>query len=197
MRFALAQYASLAASLVILAACDAKSGGGKIDPSAPVAEADLPASVAELDVQIKEAQDFVTAAGQATLVELRTSEMAIERAANADVKAFAQSMIDQNRAISDSLTAAAGGAALALPPDVLDDFHMRRINDLAEGDGDADFDADYMAVQVDAHADAIKVFEAYVKDGDIPQMKTFAEESLPLLREGRKKAEQVRAALAG
>ncbi|MDZ4760500.1 MAG: DUF4142 domain-containing protein [Alphaproteobacteria bacterium] len=183
----------LTASLAALAACDRPKAD--IDPSAPMDATDVPASVAELDGQVEEAQDFVTSAAQAGLVEIRTSEMAVERAANADVKAFAQQMIDHHRGAVDSLSAAAGGAVLAPPPDVLDDFHMRRMNDLVETDGDADFDADYMALQVDAHDDAIRLYEAYAAGGDIAQLKTFAEEQLPALREHQTRAVQLRDAV--
>src|ERR1044072_7105875 len=87
------------------------------------------------DATARKAQDFVNAAGQAGLVEIRTSEMALERAKNADLKTFAQKMIDDHKAAGEKLKAAASAAGLMAPPETLDDFHMRRINDLVETDG--------------------------------------------------------------
>jgi putative membrane protein len=76
---------------------------------------------------------------------------------------------------------------------VLDDFHMRRVNDLVETDGDADFDADYAALQVDAHADAIKLFEGYSKDTNATaQLKSYADEMLPTLQAHKVEAEKIR-----
>ena len=138
----------------------------------------------------REAQDFVNAAGQASLVEIRTSEMALEKSASADVKAFAQMMIENHKASIDKLKAAAASASLMPPIDVLDDFHMRRINDLVETDGDADFDADYAALQIDAHNDAINLFEDYSRDPDATaQLKMYTDGSLPTLQTHKAEAE--------
>jgi putative membrane protein len=155
----------------------------------------MPTTTATVDTEaaIREGQEFVNAAGQAGVVEIRTSEMALEKSQNADVKAFAQKIIDEHRAAGDKLNAAASAAALAAPPSTLDDFHMRRINDLVETDGDEDFDNDYMALQVDAHNDAIKLFEDYSKDANaVPQLKMFADETLPTLAAHKADAERIR-----
>ena len=72
---------------------------------------------------------------------------------------------------------------------------MRRINDLNETDGDADFDADFMALQVDAHNDAIDLFKDYAQDGDIAQLKSFASNTLPTLEEHKTKAETLNEAV--
>jgi putative membrane protein len=139
-RFILLNAASLAA--LSLAACgdNMSSNTAMTTPTTETAGSIRPATA---ENAAREAQDFVNAAGQASLVEIRTSEMALEKSASADVKAFAQMMIDNHKASIDKLKAATSAASLRPPIDVLDDFHMRRINDLVETDGDADFDADY------------------------------------------------------
>lgn len=187
-RFILFGAASLAA--LGFAACgDANTDLATTDPTLETASAD-PAAMENAG---REAQDFVNAAGQASLVEIRTSEMALEKSTNADVKAFAQTMIDHHKAGIDTLKAAASAAAMQPPPEVLDDFHMRRINDLVETDGDADFDADYAALQVDAHNDAIRLFEDYSKDTDATaQLKAYADENLPTLMTYKTQAEALR-----
>lgn len=184
-----------AASLAALgfAAC-----GNNTDTTAMNTPAETPAametaSANNADNMAKEAQDFVNNAGQANLVEIRTSEMALEKSTNADVKAFAQKMIDDHKAALDKIKATASSASLMAPPEALDDFHMRRINDLTETDGDADFDADYAALQVDAHNDAIKLFEDYSRDSDAtPELKALADEMLPALNEHKTMAETLR-----
>jgi putative membrane protein len=119
--------------------------------------------------------------------------MALEKAKNADLKTFAQKLIDDHKAAGEKLKAAASAAALAPPPETLDDFHMRRINDLVETDGDEDFDADYAALQVDAHNDAIRLLEDYSKDVNaISQLKMFADETLPTLVAHKAEAERIR-----
>jgi len=175
-----------------LAACGEKTDLAT-DTTAPTDTAAVAPATADAEANIRKAQDFVNNVGQASLVEIRTSEMALEKTKNADVKAFAQKMIDDHKAAGEKLKAAASAAALAPPPETLDDFHMRRINDLVETDGDADFNADYAALQVDAHNDAIKLFEDYSKDtAAIPQLKSFADETLPTLIAHKADAEKVR-----
>ena len=187
-RFMLFGAASLAA-LTLTACGDNMSSDVLTTPTTDIASA-TPAST---DNAAREAQDFVNAAGQASLVEIRTSEMALEKSSSADVKAFAQMMIDNHKAATDKLKAAASAASLMPPADVLDDFHMRRINDLVETDGDADFDADYAALQIDAHNDAIKLFEDYARDTDATaQLKMFADETLPTLQAHKAEAEKIR-----
>jgi putative membrane protein len=187
-----------AASLAALAfaACGDNTNDLATDTTTPATDPALtqPATAtADADASIRKAQDFVNAAGQAGIVEIRTSEMALEKSTNVAVKAFAQKMIDEHKAAGDKLKAAASAAALAPPPETLDDFHMRRINDLVETDGDEDFDADYAALQVDAHNDAIKLFEDYSKDmATISQVKMFADEALPTLMTHKAEAEKVR-----
>ncbi len=187
-RILLMTAASMAA-LAVVACGDNMSANAELT-SPPTETAADPAAA---ETAVREARDFVSAAGQASLVEIRTSEMALEKSTSPDVKAFAQMMIDQHKAAIDQLKAASASAAMAAPLDVLDDFHMRRINDLIETDGDADFDADYAALQVDAHNDAIKLFEDYSKDTNATaQLKSYADDMLPKLQAHRADAEKLR-----
>ncbi|RYZ13797.1 MAG: DUF4142 domain-containing protein [Alphaproteobacteria bacterium] len=186
-RFVLMSAASVAAVAVV--ACGDKMSANAALTSPPTETVAEPAAV---ETATREAQGFVSAAGQASLVEIRTSERALEKATSPDVKAFAQMLIDNHKAAIDKLKAAASAAAMAAPAEVLDDFHMRRINDLVETDGDADFDADYAALQVDAHNDAIKLFEDYSKDTNATaQLKSYADEMLPMLQAHKAEAEKI------
>ncbi len=131
-----------------LSACGDNSSDCATDATAPANNPALtqPASVTpDTETSIRKAQDFVNAAGKGGIVEIRTSEMALEKSKNAAVKAFAQKMIDDHKAAVEKPKAAAS-AALAPPPEMPDDFQMRRINDLVETDGDEDFDCDYAAL---------------------------------------------------
>lgn len=194
----------VAAAALFAAACDngtelvaddtAMTDTTAIDPAAGTS-ADL--SPADAETRAREAQEFVNAAGQANLVEIRTAEMALERAADPDVKAFAQKLIDDHTAAGEALRAAASAAALAPPPETLDDFHMRRINDLNESDGDEDFDKDFMALQVDAHNDTIDLFRDYATDGDVTQLQSFASQTVATLETHKMTAETVKEKVDG
>jgi putative membrane protein len=195
-RLMLISAASLAA--LTLAACgdnndDLATNDTMANDTAMSDTATVDTAANDPEASIREGQEFVNAAGQAGMVEIRTSEMALEKAQSPEVKAFAQKMIDDHTAANEKLMAAATAAALAPPPATLDDFHMRRINDLVETDGNEDFDADYMALQVDAHNDAIGVLEGYADNANaIPQLKMFADENLPAMQAHKADAERIR-----
>lgn len=192
-RLMLISVASLAA--LAFAAC----GENKTDLAgapAPAATPDstaAPASTADNEAKVRAAQDFVNEAGQAGLVEIKTSEIALQKSKNAEVKKFAQMMIDQHKAAAEQLKASATAAALSPPSETLDDSHMRRVNDIVETDGDKDFDADYINMQVDAHNDAIKLFDDYSKNSiAMTQLKDFADKTMPTLVAHKAEAERVR-----
>ncbi len=161
------------------------------DPTNP---ATTPAAAEDV---ARNAQEFVNAAGQASLVEIRTAEMALERAYDPDVKAFAQKVIDDHTSAQAALANAASAAALAPPPSTLDDFHMRRINDLNETDGDEDFDKDFMALQLDAKNDALDLFRDYAQDGDVAQLQSFASQTVATLESHKMTAEQLKEKVDG
>lgn len=156
-------------------------------------------SAAQVDQQKAEAQTFIDAAGQTSLAEIETSKLALAHAKDGDTKSFAQQLIDDHAKATEALTAAAQTAGLKPPAASLDDFHMRRVNDLTadQTQGDRNFDADYAALQVDANKDAIDLFQGYIKDGDIPALKAFAEQTLPKLKEHRQHAQMLNDAVKG
>lgn len=53
------------------------------------------------------------------------------------------------------------------------------------------FDRDYIQMQVTAHRDAVNLFDQYAQNGDIQQLKQFAQQTLPALREHLQSVEQV------
>ncbi len=115
-RLTLIGAASLAA--LALAACgdnrtnDLAANDATAPETTPASDSTAAPATADADAAIRKAQDFVNAAGQANLVEIRTSEMALQKSKNADIKAFAQKMIDDHKAATDKLKAAASAAAL-------------------------------------------------------------------------------------
>lgn len=162
---------------------DTASAGLLVDPPTPSAE--------QLSEQKAQAQTFVEAAAQTNLVGVETAKLALARARNIDVKAYAQQVLDDHEKAAEALSAAAQTAGLPQPAGALDEAHLRRVNDLT-GDGpqgDRNFDADFAALQIDANSDAIAFFQSYVREGQIPAVKAFAEQTLPKLREHRNQAE--------
>lgn len=154
----------------------------------------------DADGDQSDAQSFVNMASQANLAQLRTSEIAVERATTPEVKDYAQMILDDHKSAGDALKTAMAGATLTPPSNVLDDDHQRRVDDLTEEaqgsapDPDAvgnEWDHDYMAMQIDMHQDKIDLFEDYASDGDNAALKSYAEATLPTLRSHLEKAREI------
>ena len=126
------------------------------------------------------ATDFVKQAAVSDIFEIETSKLASERA-DTSSKTFAARMIKDHTGTSSELKSIAGKAKFDVPA-ALDDAHQSKLNKLKGLQG-ADFDKEYDSMQVDAHKDAVDLFERYSKGGDNAELKAFASKHLPHLRE--------------
>ncbi|MBV9993467.1 MAG: DUF4142 domain-containing protein [Alphaproteobacteria bacterium] len=117
---------------------------------------------------------FVEAAAQSDMYEVEAGKIAAQRSKDSAVKEFAQKMITAHTGTSDELKATLVriNAAVA-PPATLDSRHQGMIDEL-RGAKAQDFDGRYLAQQVDAHNEALILMRGYAKDGDMKDVKTFA-----------------------
>jgi putative membrane protein len=83
------------------------------------------------------------------LTEVQLGQMAVDRAAQADVKAFGQMMVkDHTQANAELLQVAA--EVKIVPPKEIDKKHAELVNRLSKLEG-ADFDRAYVAAMVEGH----------------------------------------------
>ena len=99
---------------------------------------------------------------------------------------------DQDQKTASELKAVVEGSIvkLTLPP-TMDSEHQRMLNDLQAKDG-KDFDRTYDQIQLKAHQDAVALFESYSKNGDNPELKSWAAATLPHLKEHLSMAEKLK-----
>ncbi|MCI0457492.1 MAG: DUF4142 domain-containing protein [Gemmataceae bacterium] len=136
------------------------------------------------------AEQFVAKALAAGIAEVKLSESAAKNAANADVRRFAQKLVEDHKKCNSELLEIAKDMKLAVVSG-LDKTFQERINQITSLEG-AKFDRAYMKHQVEAHEQAIQLFEAQAKDTN-NRLKTFAEKALPTLRAHLKEAREIRA----
>lgn len=168
------------AALGLASACDRLAGG--VDPAATIPENELPESVAQLDAQIGKAQEIVALAGDLTLVGRLSSEAALERSVDPDVRALAEWSAGAYRVLEEALTVASGAAVLAPPQAVPSPALAERLETLPVSPG-ADFDRLYLALQSDLLSEAQGPLETYSRDGTIEPLKIFASEALPQIKD--------------
>jgi putative membrane protein len=134
-------------------------------------------------------KDFVSKAGMAGLAEVQMGNLALQKAQNADVKAYAQRMVTEHSASNAELAQLATVKGLALPTE-LGGEHKSGLEHLNSLSG-AEFDRAFMQHMVADHRSAVSLFESATTTARDADIKAFADKTLPVLREHLAQAEQI------
>ena len=127
-------------------------------------------------------KSFLDDVAHANLAEIDAAHTAATKSGNADVKAFAQSMVDDHTNLNKDLTQLASSKNYTLPTEASIGAKAK-LKILAMRDGTS-FDKHYVkSMGVDAHEDAIKRFQKEIKDGKDEDVKAFAVKNLPALQQ--------------
>jgi putative membrane protein len=136
---------------------------------------------------------FIGTAAMDGLAEVDYGRLATQNASSADVKKFAQRMVDAHQKAGDELKGLASRKDVALA-EKLDDEHRAMHDSLAKLNGAA-FDKAYMAHMVKAHLQAVAPFQQEAKSGQDPDVKAWAAKTLPTLQEHLKTASSINATI--
>jgi len=134
-------------------------------------------------------KDFVHDVAIANLAEVQLGRLAVEHSKNAQVKKFAQMMIDDHTKAGDSLSSVASRYNIAVPSQI-DDKHRDLSDKLSTLQG-AEFDREYMSAMVDGHDDVLDKVGSRVDQSKLADWKTRMAESLKLKKETPAEAEVV------
>lgn len=133
--------------------------------------------------------DFVKIAAISDMFEIESSRLAEQRADDGSKK-FATQMIADHTKTSAELKALAPKANAEVPG-ALDSSHQGKLDKL-KGLNGADFDKEYDSMQVDAHEDAVSLFERYADGGENAELKAWAAKTLPHLKHHLEMAKALR-----
>jgi putative membrane protein len=123
---------------------------------------------------------FLKDAAEAANAEVAGSQIAVTQSANADVKTFAQTMVDDHGKVGAELKSLADqkGVKVADTPSSTKKLEIKM---LSERKG-ASFDQHYAdSIGVKAHEDAVKLFQKEVDKGTDADVKAWAQRTLPAL----------------
>lgn len=157
---------------------------------AQTTSADSPSTDSASGLTVTNDADFIRLANSANILEIRTSEMAQEKATSPEVKAFADQMVTDHTAAIAELASLSGTTPPDLSADLtdtLDPGHAALLEQLSKVETEG-FDASYADVQRQAHEQAIALFQTYATNGQDGAVKEFAEKTLPKLQEHLDKA---------
>ena len=128
-------------------------------------------------------EDFAKKVAISDKMEIESSQLALSRSPDSDTKPFAERMVKDHQETSAELKALVeGGKVKATLPSALDAEHQKKLDDLRAKLG-KDFDSAYDRMQMQAHEEAVELFEQYARDGDNPDLKAWAAKTLPHLKE--------------
>jgi putative membrane protein len=125
--------------------------------------------------------NFVADASAGGIAEVKLGQLAEERGSNPVVKSFGQKMVSDHTAAGNQLQVAAKGEGMAVSPDMTanDRATYERLSSLSG----PSFDQAYAAAMVQDHEADISDFEKEASQGQDSEIRKFASNTLPTLRE--------------
>lgn len=132
---------------------------------------------------------FMKKAAAGGLAEVELGQLAVQKASNEQVKQFGQRMIDDHSKANDQLKSVAAQEHVDLPTHL--DAKDKATKDRLEKLSGSQFDQAYMSDMVKDHKKDVAEFAHESKMAKDPAVKSFAQQTLPVLREHLSQAEQI------
>jgi putative membrane protein len=138
---------------------------------------------------------FVKKAEDGYMLEAALGERAAEQAASADVKRFGEMMAKCNTFAGDRLLAIARNNDLEVHTD-MDREDREALLNLSKMEG-LDFDREYMNQAIKDHEDNLKLFEQMAKEVTNPDLRCYAQQTIPVLRRHLRMARDIYGRIEG
>jgi len=123
--------------------------------------------------------EFIDKAAMAGKAEVQASQLALKQARSPDVRAFAKRMVADHGKANAKLTEIAARKGMKPQVEQIADPDVEALR----GKSGRDFDTAYVAAAgPDAHRKAVALFEGEARDGKDPQLRAFAQSTLPTLK---------------
>lgn len=124
---------------------------------------------------------FIEEAAEGGMAEVEMGRLGTEKAQNAEVKQFAQKILQDHQQANEELMKIAEQKGITLEKDV--SKKNQRMMEHMRGLSGAEFDRMYVEHMVKDHEKDIKEFEKAANKGKDTEVKNFAQQTLPKLRE--------------
>lgn len=169
------------------------TAGSFAQTSPPAASGRAASGATAKETLNQEDKTFIKEAALGGMAEVELSKIA-QKSTNAEVKSFADRMVQDHTAANSQLTAVAKSLGVEVPA-ALDSEHQRMRDKLQTLHGKA-FDEQYMRDMVADHDKAVKLFKQEQRSGHNDELKQFAQKTLPTLEQHQKMAVELSQKLA-
>jgi putative membrane protein len=124
------------------------------------------------------ARHFLIVASIGNLQEASAGQLAVGKAKHADVRSFGQMMVMDHRRAEQQLMQLATRKGYNIPSEaaggIQPDLNLKNATD--------NFDAIYIHAMLAGHGNTVQMFENYATTGKDPDVKAFAQQTLPTLK---------------
>ncbi|MBD2092013.1 DUF4142 domain-containing protein [Microcoleus sp. FACHB-1515] len=124
-------------------------------------------------------QQFMRMAAHSDQFEIRSSQMALQKSNNPEVRQYAEMMIQEHTQSTQLLTQLAAERGFTLPTEP-SEFQQAVIDSLMPLSG-VEFDRAYMAAQANGHIQTVGVFRSQIGQGRDAELRQFAAGLLPTI----------------
>jgi len=183
---------TLSFGAVIVTACDTQSerhnGGGVTAPS-PAATM-IPAPTVSPEAALTPFdREFMANAARSGMMEVQLGNAAARSAASNEVKRFGQRVATDHSQLSQTLRRLAATLNIELPQE-LEPEQRNMVSRVGNLSGKA-FDSEYMKMMIDDHMKDIPEFERAASQTANPEIRQYASQALPMLRDHLKMARDI------
>jgi putative membrane protein len=138
-------------------------------------------------------EDFLKEVAQASQVEIESSKLAMTKAQNAEVKAFAEKLVKEHTAASAELQGLVKSRGAEWKDDDPKFMEKKQKHESLQKLSGAEFDKEYLEDMISDHESTIALFAKYSLNASDTALKSFADNTQPALREHLKMARDLRA----
>ena len=131
---------------------------------------------------------FVTKAADGGQSEVQLAQLAAQRATNAEVKSYAQKLVDAHTKVNSELTNLASQKNVKLDTD---DDQDRAYKRLSKKTG-SEFDQEFVEHMIDEHEKDVKMFEKAASEAKDSEIRSFASKHVGHLRDHLQQAQSLR-----
>jgi putative membrane protein len=134
-------------------------------------------------------QEFVTKVAISDMFEIQSGKIATQKG-SASIKSFAERMVKDHTKTSQELKSMVENGKARLPT-TLDGEHERQLEQLHKLEGEQ-FNSTYASMQIQAHEEAVTLFEEYSQSGTDLELQAWATKTLPALKEHLEHAKKLK-----